>query len=66
MGAVLEPIALRSTLPTGRVTLRYSIPTIHVALPEVVVLDGTTPQVPTVVLTTGQGETAARKGGQAR
>jgi hypothetical protein len=66
MGSLLEPLALRSTLPTGRVTLRYPTPTLLTAFPEAVRHLRTTPKVPEVVLQASDRETAARKGGEAR
>ena len=74
MGATLEAVALRSTLPTGRLTLRYQIPSYYV--PELhgefaartLVSTTTTPKVPEGPASTAdaEGETAARKGGEAR
>jgi hypothetical protein len=80
--AVLELVPLRSTLPTGRMTLRHSIPVFNPVLADLdldVVVDGpagpltdqhddqhldtTTSQVDEP---TGDGETTARKGGEAR
>jgi hypothetical protein len=62
--ATLELVPLRSMLPTGRMTLRHSIPVfnpvVEPALDEDIVT--TTPQV----AENGDGETAARKGGEAR
>jgi hypothetical protein len=62
--ATLELVPLRSKLPTGLITLRHSIPAfnplVEVALDEDILT--TTPQV----AENGDGETAARKGGEAR
>jgi hypothetical protein len=79
--ATLEMVQLRSSLPTGRLTLRFATPSVSPRAP----LDSlgdefealleqtsrgsetiTTPQVATVGSPTGVGETAARKGGDAR
>ena len=64
--ATLELVPLRSTLPTGRMTLRHSIPAfnpVFVDLPADEDLLTTTPQVADG---NGAGETTARKGGEAR
>ena len=66
MGSTLEAVTLRSSLPTGRMTMRYTIPALHV-LPEIVTATSTTSKVSDAVATaTVQDETAARKGGEAR
>ena len=66
MGATLEAVALRSTLPTGRMTMRYQIPTWNGALVGPVTKTSATPKVPEAASTAVEGETAARKGGEAR
>ena len=67
IGSTLEAVSLRSTLPTGRMTMRYQIPTLHVSVPEIVPATTATPKVGDPVATsTGSDETAARKGGPAR
>jgi hypothetical protein len=63
--ATLELVPLRSTLPTGRMTLRHSIPAFNPVVLDLESVDDimtTTPQVAEL----GDGETAARKGGEAR
>ena len=67
----LEMVPLRSKLPyAGRVTLRYAVPTItpagalDLAVPGV--LEPETITTPKVAVRTEDGETAARKGGEAR
>ena len=69
--ATLEMIPLRSKMPhTGRVTLRYALPTVRIdipvdngaALPRI----ATTPQVDEVPQDGAEVETTARKGGEAR
>ena len=60
-----QMVALRSALPVQLVTLRHDIPTwtsVAIELPEEA--DTTTPKV--TEARPGHGETAARKGGQAR
>ncbi len=66
MGAALEAVPLRSTLPTGRMTMRYQMPMWHGAdeVPSRTTATSTTPKVS--VATCAPGETAARKGGEAR
>ena len=62
--ATLELVPLRSTLPTGRMTLRRSIPAFNPVVLDVSSVDDlitTTPQV-----AENDGETTARKGGEAR
>ena len=66
MGATLEAVALRSTLPTGRMTMRYQMPTWNEAISGPVTKTSTTPKVPEAAATAAEGETAARKGGEAR
>ncbi len=69
MGATLEAVPLRSTLPTGLMTMRYQIPTLRVAPAGDVTTTSTTPKVATVIDVTTSAttdETAARKGGEAR
>ena len=75
MGAALEAVPLRSTLPTGRLTMRYQIPSYYspelhgdVLARRTLVTTSTTPKVPesTAVAADVDGETAARKGGEAR
>ncbi|MFN0282352.1 MAG: hypothetical protein ACKVZ6_10310 [Kineosporiaceae bacterium] len=62
--ATLELVPLRSKLPTGRMTLRHSVPVFNpvVDLPLDEDIVTTTPQV----AENADGETAARKGGEAR
>lgn len=76
--ATLEMVPLRSTLPTGRVTLRHSVPVLNPARPddlmtridEVLTAHETTatPNVGTVVdeSVPVPVETSVRKGGSAR
>ncbi len=75
--ATLEMVPLRSTLPTGRVTLRHPVPVLNPARPddlmsridEVLAAHETTatPKVaPADENVRTSGETAARKGGSAR
>jgi len=69
--ATLEMVPLRSKMPhTGRVTLRYALPTVRIdvpadhtaALPRI----ATTPQVEEAPQEGADLETTARKGGEAR
>ena len=75
--ATLEMVPLRSTLPTGRMTLRHPVPVFNPARPDdlmsridevLAAHDSTT--TPKVAPGDGNsrpgGETAARKGGSAR
>jgi hypothetical protein len=76
--ATLEMVPLRSMLPTGRVTLRHSVPVLNPAQPEDLMrrIDEvlaaqettTTPKVAGTAreIPAEQAETPARKGGQAR
>jgi hypothetical protein len=70
--ATLEMIQLRSMMPhTGRVTLRYALPTVKIDVPaDFRAADlpriTTTPQVESPVPDEGELETTARKGGEAR
>jgi hypothetical protein len=67
MGSTLDAVSLRSSLPTGRMTMRYQIPTLHVSVPEIVTATSTTPKVSdAVAIAAVTDETAARKGGEAR
>jgi hypothetical protein len=70
MGSTLEAVPLRSSLPTGRMTMRYQIPALHVSHLGDVTMTSTTPKVvvPVIDVTTSDAgdETAARKGGEAR
>ncbi len=74
MGAALEAVPLRSTLPTGRMTMRYQMPMWDDAAYErraTVPTTATTSTTPKVSVATSvpvdvPGETAARKGGEAR
>ena len=66
----LEMVPLRSKMPhTGRVTLRYALPTIRIDVPADISADlpriATTPQVEEPQAEADL-ETAARKGGEAR
>jgi hypothetical protein len=69
--ATLEMVQLRSMMPhTGRVTLRYALPTVridvpadHTAVPPRI---ATTPQVEETPQEGAELETTARKGGEAR
>ena len=69
--ATLEMVPLRSKMPhTGRVTLRYALPTVRIdvpadfgaALPRI----ATTPQVDQAPQDGAEVETTAGKGGEAR
>ena len=69
--ATLEMVPLRSKMPpTGRVTLRYALPTVRIdvpadhtaAMPRI----ATTPQVEQTVTDEAELETTAGKGGEAR
>jgi hypothetical protein len=69
--ATLEMVPLRSTMPfTGRVTLRYALPTVKIDAPA----DFRAAELPRVATTPqveeeparASVETAARKGGEAR
>jgi hypothetical protein len=64
--ATLELVRLRSTLPTGRMTLRHSIPAFNTVLVEQPLDEENETATPQVAGTDGDGETAARKGGEAR
>lgn len=76
--ATLEMVRLRSTLPTGRMTLRHAVPVLNPQQPEDLMTridealaayeTTTTPKVAGTARQTPaeSGETAARKGGQAR
>jgi hypothetical protein len=64
--ATLELVRLRSTLPTGRMTLRHSVPVLNPVLDELGTDEENTTTTPQVAGTDGAGETAARKGGEAR
>ena len=63
--ATLELVPLRSTLPTGRMTLRHSIPAFNPVVLDLTFEDDTMTTTPQVV-ENEDGETAARKGGEAR
>ena len=69
--ATLEMVPLRSKMPhTGRVTLRYALPTVRIdvpadsraGLPRI----ATTPQVESPATDEAELETTAGKGGEAR
>ena len=74
--ATLEIVQLRSMMPnTGRVTLRYALPTVKIDVPaDVMIRKGaadlpriaTTPQVEAPVTDDAELETTAGKGGEAR
>ena len=70
--ATLDMVPLRSMMPhTGRVTLRYALPTVKIDVPaDFRAADlpriTTTPQVESPVPDEGELETAAGKGGEAR
>jgi hypothetical protein len=70
--ATLEMVPLRSKMPhTGRVTLRYALPTVKIDVPaDFRVADlpriATTPQVEPTASDEAELETTARKGGEAR
>ncbi len=73
--ATLEMVPLRSTMPfTGRVTLRYALPTIRIDVPAELPTDEGAAELPRVATTPqvdqepvrASVETAARKGGEAR
>ncbi len=72
----LEMVPLRSTLPTGRVTLRHAVPAFNPVLPDDLMTriedvlaaheTTTTPQVGPTDAKASDAETAAGKGGGAR
>ena len=70
--ATLEMVPLRSKMPhTGRVTLRYALPTVKIDVPADVraarlLRIATTPQVEEETPTEADLETTAGKGGEAR
>ncbi len=70
--ATLEMVPLRSMMPhTGRVTLRYALPTVRIDVPiDTRAADlphiATTPQVEHEPAVEAELETTARKGGEAR
>ena len=69
--ATLEMVPLRSKMPhTGRVTLRYALPTVRIDVPADVRAElpriATTPQVEEAPQDGADRETTARKGGEAR
>jgi hypothetical protein len=70
--ATLDMVPLRSKMPpTGRVTLRYALPTVKIDVPEDVraarlLRIATTPQVEVDGAADADLETTARKGGEAR
>ena len=70
--ATLEMVPLRSKMPhTGRVTLRYALPTVKINGPADFGAAGppritTTPQVEPAASDEAELETTARKGGEAR
>ncbi len=64
--ATLELVPLRSTLPTGRMTLRHSIPAFNPVVFDLTFEDDTTTTTPQVADEDVDGETTARKGGEAR
>ena len=61
--ATLELVPLRSTLPTGRMTLRHSIPAFNPVVLDLTFEDDTMTTTPQVV---ESDETTAGKGGEAR
>ena len=70
--ATLEIVQLRSMMPhTGRVTLRYALPSVRIDVPADPRAAGlpritTTPQVEPAAENTAEPETTAGKGGEAR
>jgi hypothetical protein len=70
--ATLEMVPLRSMMPpTGRMTLRFALPTVKIDVPVDTRAAGlpriaTTPQVEAEPDTQADLETTARKGGEAR
>jgi hypothetical protein len=69
--ATLEMVPLRSKMPhTGRVTLRYALPTVRIDVPADYRAElpriATTPQVDQAPQDGADRETTARKGGEAR
>jgi hypothetical protein len=70
--ATLEIVQLRSMMPhTGRVTLRYALPTVKIDVPTDLRAAGlpritTTPQVEPAASDEAELETTAGKGGEAR
>jgi hypothetical protein len=64
--ATLELVPLRSMLPTGRMTLRHSVPAFNPVVLDVTFEDDTMTTTPQVVVENEDGETTARKGGEAR
>jgi hypothetical protein len=70
--ATLEIVQLRSKMPhTGRVTLRYALPTVKIDVPADLRAAGlpriaTTPQVEQTASDEAELETTAGKGGEAR
>ncbi len=70
--ATLEIVQLRSMMPhTGRVTLRYALPTVKIDVPADLHAAGlpriaTTPQVEPAASDEAELETTAGKGGEAR
>ena len=70
--ATLEIVPLRSMMPhTGRVTLRYALPTVKIDVPADPRVAGlpriaTTPQVEPAASDEAELETTAGKGGEAR
>ena len=64
--ATLELVPLRSTLPTGRMTLRHSIPAFNPVVLDLTFEDDNQTTTPQVDVAGTDGETTARKGGEAR
>ena len=70
--ATLEMVPLRSMMPhTGRVTLRYALPSVRIDVPADLPAAGlpriaTTPQVEPAAAEEAEPETTAGKGGEAR
>jgi|1185.fasta_scaffold700601_2 hypothetical protein len=73
--ATLEMVPLRSTMPfTGRVTLRYALPTVKIDVPADLTIDKGAAPLPRITTTPqveepqdeAALETPARKGGEAR
>lgn len=64
--ATLELVPLRSTLPTGRMTLRHSVPAFNPVFADLESVDDIITTTPQVAAENQAGETAARKGGEAR
>jgi len=64
--ATLELVPLRSTLPTGRMTLRHSVPVFNPVFDELRLDEDLLTTTPQVAVEDADDETAARKGGEAR